>query len=183
MKQDEWLVEVDHNDNVVGRVERKVAHDPTHLRLHREVMVLIFTDKSKNHYWLQKRSLKKDQYPGFWTLSATGHVEVEDGEDENGYLVAAKRETMEEMGLILINEKLVGKTEQKQNINWVMMGVVVGEAMGDIKIDENEVSEVRVFDLKSVKEISDKLTPNAQASLEYLNIMRRSYEKSDGSST
>lgn len=55
--------------------------------------------------------------------------------------------------------------------------------MGDMKIDEDEVSEVRVFDLKSVKEISDKLTPNAQASLEYLNIMRRSYEKSDGSST
>lgn len=167
-----WVVEVDEKDKLVGKILRSDAHKPDNLHRHREVMVLIYADRNKETFWLQKRSMTKDHYPGLWTLSATGHVEMGDCQAGEGYLEAAVRETEEEMGLSLVNPQLMGKIELKLDINWAMMGVVVGNGEGKIRLNKHELEKVKIFNRMSVLEVSDKLTPNAKVCLEYLKLIK-----------
>jgi NADH pyrophosphatase NudC (nudix superfamily) len=117
--------------------------------------------------------MKKEQLAGYWTLSVTGHVDVADlsAVDPDGYLTAAKREAKEEIGLNVKKLKLVEKIVQKRPENWAMMGIVVGEYEGELKLNLEEVSEVKIFNKDSVLEISDKLTPGARSCLEYLKLI------------
>lgn len=172
---EEWIVQVDEGDNLVGKVGRGLAHMRENLKLHRETMALLYTDSSQVNFLLQLRSMNKSQLPGYWTLSTTGHVDFEDSSpsDPEGYLSAAKREVKEEIGVSVKNLKLVRKRIQKNSENWSMMGIVTGEYEGEIKLDPEEVSEVRVFTKDTILEVSDKLTPGAKACLEYLGILKQ----------
>jgi isopentenyldiphosphate isomerase len=119
--------------------------------------------------------MKKKQLPGLWTLSVTGHVDFDDlsDQDPDGYLTAASRETKEEIGVSTKNLELKGKMIQKNDDNWSMMGIVVGEFDGQFKLDPEEVSEVKEFSKETISLVSDKLTPGAKICLEYLGILRR----------
>lgn len=169
----EWIVEVDSDDNFIGKIDREIAHDNNNLRLHREVMTLLYTDSTHAKFLLQHRSMKKKQLPGCWTLSVTGHVDYSDISeiDETGYITAATRETKEEIGVIIKNLKLVGVRTQKIAENWSIMGIVVGEYDGEFKLDPEEVSQVKSFTKTTIHEVSDKLTPGARECLEYLKIL------------
>ncbi|GHC00688.1 hypothetical protein GCM10007047_16420 [Cerasicoccus arenae] len=83
---------VDENDSVIGQAPRGVVHADG-LR-HRAVHILVLN--STGQVFLQKRSMSKDQMPGVWTTSASGHVDS--GED---YGIAAVREIGEELGIHL----------------------------------------------------------------------------------
>ena len=80
---------VDVFDNVIGQKPRSEVHAQG-LR-HRAVHVLVFNDE--NEIFMQKRSARKDTWPGAWDASCTGHVDT--GET---YLEAAHRELDEELG-------------------------------------------------------------------------------------
>lgn len=81
---------VNERDEVIGRAPRQEVH---RLGLkHRAVHVLVFNGSGK--VFLQKRSMKKDTFPGAWDSSASGHLES--GED---YDACARRELIEEIGL------------------------------------------------------------------------------------
>jgi len=83
---------VNERDEVIGQERRSQVH---RLGLkHRAVHVLIFN--SSGHVFLQKRSMKKDTFPGAWDSSASGHLDH--GED---YDACAIREVREELGLKL----------------------------------------------------------------------------------
>lgn len=170
---EEWIVQVDEDDNYVGRIDREIAHNLDELQIHREVMCVIFTEPSHENFFMQHRSLKKKQLPGKWTLSVTGHVDFADlsDVDHDGYLTAAKRESEEEIGAKVKNLQLAGKILQKLPMNVAMMGIVIGEYEGELKLDPEEVAEVKRYNKQSVKEISDKLTPGAKACLKYLGIL------------
>lgn len=170
---EEWIVKVDEDDNYVGRIEREIAHNLDNLQIHREVMCVIFTEPSHKNFFMQHRSLKKKQLPGMWTLSVTGHVDFTDLSDidPEGYLTAAKRESVEEIGAKVKNLLLAGKTLQKLPMNIAMMGIVTGEYDGDLVLDPEEVAEVKIYNKESVAEISDKLTPGAKQCLKYLGIL------------
>ncbi len=170
---DEWIVQVDEQDNLIGKIERDEAHNPEDLKIHREVMLLLYTSKKHESFLLQHRSMRKKQLPGYWTLSVTGHVDWADliTSDGEGYLTAGRREAKEEIGVEAVDLKLVGKVSSKLPINWAVMGVVTGEYRGALRLDPEEVSEVKVFDNNTVHTISDKLTPGAKACLEYLGIL------------
>lgn len=81
---------VNEHDVVIGQAPRRVVHAEG-LR-HRAVHILVWNSAGK--LFLQKRSMNKDQMPGVWTTSASGHVDS--GED---YDFAAKRELDEELGV------------------------------------------------------------------------------------
>jgi len=80
---------VNERDEIIDRRPRSEVH---RLKLkHRAVHVLIFN--ARGELFLQKRSLKKDCFPGVWDSSASGHLDL--GED---YDACAVREVREELG-------------------------------------------------------------------------------------
>ena len=81
---------VNEHDEVIGQKPRSEIH---RLKLnHRAVHVLVFN--SRGELFLQKRSMKKDCFPGVWDSSASGHLAS--GES---YDACAVRELREEIGL------------------------------------------------------------------------------------
>lgn len=90
--QDEIFDVVNERDEVIGQLPRKEVHRQG--LKHRAVHVLIFNDRGE--LFLQKRSLKKDNHPGVWDSSASGHVDT--GEN---YDACALREVQEELGVRL----------------------------------------------------------------------------------
>ena len=81
---------VDEADQVVGQAPRPVVHAQN--LLHRAVNIFVL--RTDGRLLLQLRSDSKDQYPGCFTSSASGHVDS--GED---YETAAVRELREELSL------------------------------------------------------------------------------------
>jgi isopentenyldiphosphate isomerase len=83
---------VNDRDEVVGQKPRSEIH---RLGLkHRAVHVLVFN--SRGELFLQKRSMKKDCFPGTWDSSASGHLDSGESYDACGV-----RELREEIGLTL----------------------------------------------------------------------------------
>ena len=82
---------VNDRDEVIGQQPRSIVHRDG--LKHRAVHVLVFNPKGE--LFLQKRSIKKDCFPGTWDSSASGHLDV--GED---YDACAFRELREELGWI-----------------------------------------------------------------------------------
>jgi len=81
---------VNDRDEIIGRNSRAEVH---RLGLqHRAVHILVFN--SRGEIFLQKRSMKKDCFPGAWDSSAAGHLDC--GED---YDTCAVRELREELGV------------------------------------------------------------------------------------
>jgi isopentenyldiphosphate isomerase len=83
---------VNERDEIIDRQSRSEVHRRG--LKHRAVHVLVFN--AGGQLFLQKRSLKKDCFPGAWDSSAAGHLDC--GED---YDACALRELREELGLEL----------------------------------------------------------------------------------
>ncbi len=83
---------VDDRDRIIGRQSRSEVH---RLGLkHRAVHVLVFNQRGE--LFLQKRSFKKDTFPGAWDSSASGHLNSGETYDR-----CAVRELREEIGLFV----------------------------------------------------------------------------------
>jgi len=88
--QKEVLDIVDANDEVIGQADREECH--ANFLRHRAIQVFVFDPKGK--IFVQKRSRKKDVFPGLFEASCSGHVQA--GE---AYRQAAVRELAEELGI------------------------------------------------------------------------------------
>lgn len=112
---DEIFDVVNERDEVIGRETRGNVH---RLGLkHRAVHVLVFNRCGE--VFLQKRSMKKDTFPGAWDSSASGHLNA--GEN---YDTCAVREVFEEIGLKLARVperlfKIDARPETGQEFVWV----------------------------------------------------------------
>jgi len=81
---------VNERDEIIGQRARAEVH--RFGLKHRAVHVLVFN--SRDEIFLQKRSMKKDCFPGVWDSSVSGHLDR--GES---YDACAIRELYEEIGL------------------------------------------------------------------------------------
>jgi isopentenyl-diphosphate Delta-isomerase len=88
--ENEILEVVDADNKVVSLAGRREIHEKA--LCHRSVHIFLFN--TKGELYLQKRSLRKDQYPGHWDTSAAGHNDPGETPRE-----AAQRELQEELGL------------------------------------------------------------------------------------
>lgn len=164
--QAELFYRVDENDNVLGSVTRKEAHSDNTI-IHRAVDIAI--TNSKKQILLQKRSMHKDTNPGFWSISASGHVTF--GET---YQEAADRETEEELGvkveLKFVTSDLI-KLEREQEIT----GIFVGDFESTpTEFDKTEVSEVKWVNLDQLAEFieNNQFSVAAKRTLETLGYVQ-----------
>ena len=136
-KSDEIFDVVNDRDEVIGRETRAKVHQ---LGLkHRAVHVLVYNRRGE--LFLQKRSMKKDTFPGAWDSSASGHLDS--GEE---YDACAVRELWEEIGLKADRPltrlfKLDACAETGQEFVWIYRH----ESEGPFTLHPAEVDEGKWF--------------------------------------
>jgi len=128
---------VNERDEVTGQLPRREVHR-LGLR-HRAVHVLLFNRAGQ--IFLQKRSMRKDMWPGAWDSSASGHLDT--GED---YDTCAVRELREEIGLRVTRTpdrlfKIEACAETGQEFCWVYRL----EHEGPFELDPHEVERGEWF--------------------------------------
>src|SRR4051812_10597784 len=95
----EKLTFVDENDQIIGAGDRKEAWTKGYYT--RNVRIVLLDERGR--LLSQKRSVKKDTFPGMWTVAASGHVDEGESWD-----AAAVRETQEEIS-VSTELKLIGE--------------------------------------------------------------------------
>ena len=111
----EILSVVNEEDLVIGQMRRDEIHSQN--LFHRSIHVLIFN--SKGEIFLQQRGLQKQESPGLWASSVSGHVDADESYD-----AACIREIEEEVGIKInyIPEKIFKLKPSKLTANefsWV----------------------------------------------------------------
>ena len=144
---------VDAEDRVVGQASRKLVHEKG--LTHRSVHVLVFD--SKGRLFLQKRSLKKDENPGLWDTSSSGHVDSGENYDES-----ASRELWEELG-IKAEVSLWMKLKACEETLREHVGVFKCVSDEEMTLEPNEISGGKFFTLDEIKS-SIKNTPELYTS-------------------
>ena len=126
---------VNEHDEIVDQQPRSVVHAQG-LR-HRAAHVLVFNEGGQA--FLQLRSKLKDNYPGVWDNACSGHVDA--GES---YAVAAERELMEEIGLLVDNplEELF-MLEAGPETGMEFVTVFMTEAEGPFELNAEEIDDGR----------------------------------------
>jgi isopentenyl-diphosphate delta-isomerase type 1 len=140
---DEIFDLIDANDHVIGRVRRGDAHHNPSL-LHRSIQVLVFS--SDDRLLLQLRSSNKDLFPGYYSASASGHVDS--GED---YATAASREASEELGVSL-PLTFLSKTLVHSDMETEMTAVFLARSDGPFHFHPTETQGGDYFSLEQVRE-------------------------------
>jgi 8-oxo-dGTP pyrophosphatase MutT (NUDIX family) len=81
---------VDRHNRVTGECPRFVMRQEN--RIHRASYILVFNHRRE--LFVQRRSMEKDIYPGYWDIAAGGVVLANES-----YQIAANRELFEELGV------------------------------------------------------------------------------------
>ena len=146
----EYLDIVDEHGNKTGEIlDRETAHDLN--KLHWEVTVYVVNKNGQ--LLLEKRSASKRYSPNKWAPCA-GHVMS--GEEVD---VAACRELKEELGLdlptadlVMMENGLLRRQETNSRIARYFY-VICNEGESFFKIQEEELTEVKWFDIDEVIEM------------------------------
>lgn len=150
--QTELFYHVDEQDKEIGSITRAEAHDGS-FKIHRAVSILVFnSDNTK--ILLQKRSQTKDTNPGFWTISASGHVTF--GEN---YEQAARKELFEEIGVqseIVPLTKIFTVDDLYQEKEWDMIFQTFVDENTIFHLHPQEVDRVQWIALTQLEEFLQK---------------------------
>ncbi len=139
---DEWLDEVNEQDEVQGRKRRSEIHR-LNLR-HRSVHILVFDQGGR--LFLQRRALNKDINPGLWDTSAAGHVDA--GED---IWTSALRELQEELGLTPKTPlECLLKLEAEAATGWEFISLFRTVAESPMILEPEEIQEGQWMSEKAV---------------------------------
>tara|TARA_Y100001934_G_C12111137_1_gene658576 strand:- start:176 stop:676 length:501 start_codon:yes stop_codon:yes gene_type:complete len=134
---------VNEHDEVIDQQPRSVVHAQG-LR-HRAAHVLVFNQAGSA--FLQLRSRSKDNHPGVWDNACSGHVDA--GES---YAVAAERELMEEIGLLVDTplEELF-KLEACPENGMEFVTVFMTDAEGPFELNPDEIDDGRWMTPSEIK--------------------------------
>ena len=129
---------VNERDEVIGRAPRSEVH--RRKLNHRAVHVLVFN--ARGQLFLQKRSMKKDCFPGTWDSSASGHL---DGDES--YDACAVRELREELGVVLaVPPERIFKIAACPETGYEFVWVYRGRHEGPFTLDPGEIETGGWFD-------------------------------------
>ena len=149
----EFVDVVDEKDNVLCSVSRSDMREKN--LLHRDVKIFVLN--SKGEFFIQKRSMKKDIYPGYFSFGVAGTVKS--GED---YVDTAKRELEEEIGFKDADLKFVFKFKYETRSTKVISSVFSCVFDGKVKLQKSEVDEGFFVGLSDAKKLmkTKKFTPD-----------------------
>ncbi len=154
---------VDGEDRVIGSAPRAEVH--ARRLLHRAVHIVIVN--AADEILIQKRSLTKDLFPGWWDISVGGHVDA--GED---YADAVVRELREEMG-IAAPVREVAVMSPSEVTGWEFQHIYECRFDGDPLPNVEEIDEIRWVTLDFIRTFMqpnpdipwDSVTPGGMASI------------------
>ncbi|PIV07922.1 hypothetical protein COW57_04720 [Candidatus Roizmanbacteria bacterium CG17_big_fil_post_rev_8_21_14_2_50_39_7] len=154
--QDEQFIVVNEKDEVIGYKSRYECHHDKSL-IHRAVDVILLNKEGK--IAMQKRSIQKDLYPGYYCVTASGHVSK--GES---YEDTADRELKEEMGVeeVRLERKDTFITHAEKETE--MIAIFVGSYEGAYDFPVDEVESIHFFSKEEIKKVSP-ITPSSIESL------------------
>lgn len=156
----EELIDVlDENGNKTGEI---LTREQIHRKglCHRIVVIAIID--AQGNILMQQRSKNKAQNPGKWDVAAVGHVSSGQASTE-----AAIRETLEEVG-ITVNEEELEYILTYRNKEIIKEDYIDDEIydcyiikrdkihLRDIKVQESEVEQVKLCNLKEFNQIIEK---------------------------
>lgn len=161
---EEMLPVVTASGLVTGQMRRSYAHGGSKL-LH-PVVHLHVINRSGELY-LQRRSLLKRTFPGFWDTAVGGHVGYGEYPQESLY-----REAAEEIGLYDFNPVFLDSYlfENEREKELIFAWAAVGDF--DIDPDSTEVLEGRWWTEKEILDASGKDILTPQFEQEYLRFAR-----------
>lgn len=143
------LLEVyDKKGKKIGIASRKATHS-LHLI---DKVAHVFVFNSKCELFLQKRTMNKDVYPGFYAPSASGHFALNDSPQQAGL-----RELEEEMGIKAQKLDFLGCFKCFTPVMNEFIYVFMQVTDEPVKINQEEVSEAKFYSLEELKKLDKKL--------------------------
>lgn len=161
--QEEMFVVVNSHDDIVGYETRYKCHHNVKL-IHRAVAMVIIDNKDR--ILIQKRSMQKDTDPGFWDITAYGHVSK--GET---YIQTAQRELFEEMGIsgLTLNEQ--EKYIVYDKIETEMTMLYTTTYLGEVRFAPDEIESIQYIDKHNLINYKNKFTSGGIIALQKLHYL------------
>lgn len=151
---EEWFDLVDEKGRVVGKAPRSQVHGNPAL-LHPTVHIHVFNKQGR--LFLQKRSQKKDLFPGRWDTAVGGHVSS--GEKiENALL----REAQEELGINAAAARPLFRYVMRNKYESELVHTFTLTSSGPFKINKEEIDEGRFWTIFEIRKNlgNNTFTPN-----------------------
>lgn len=156
-KKVEYLDVLDRFGNITGIVKSRedAKRDKDFYRI---VYLWIYNPKLRK-FLIQRRSMNKETAPNRWDLTVGGHVQAGENSVE-----AIIRETKEEIGVDISDDLItrvleVKPTEKKPKFKDIYL-VIKKVEIDDIKLQLEEVSEVKYFSLDELVDIYNSNNPD-----------------------
>ena len=154
--QGEMLPLIEPNGLVYGRAPRVWCHSPLGCKALHPVVHLHLIDREGRLY-LQKRSMNKHFYPGWWDTAVGGHVSYGELAQEALY-----REAWEELGLQAFNPIFLGAYpyDTGRDSEFIFIYTAVGHP--NLSPDNAEVTEGKWWTFDEIVQAADQniITPN-----------------------
>jgi len=152
---------VDRDNTPIGAVTRRIMRQQR--LIHRASYILVFNRQGE--LFIQKRTLTKDVYPGYWDLAAGGVVLA--GES---YLMSAVRELREELGVSGVKLKLLFDQYFEDENNRVWGRIFSCVCDGPFTLQPEEIDQGRFIPLAAIEALnaSEPVTPDGMAILRRL---------------
>ena len=158
----EEIVEiVDRDNNSIGAVSRRIMRQQG--LIHRASYILVFNRSGE--LFLQKRTMSKDIYPGFWDLAASGVVLAGESYEES-----AKRELREELGVAGVQLRRLFDQYYEDENNKVWGRIFACTSEGPFTLQAEEIDYGRFMSLAEIEQLhqTEPVTPDGMALLRLL---------------
>ena len=158
----EEIVEIVDRDNTsIGAVSRRIMRQQG--LIHRASYILVFNRSGE--LFLQKRTMSKDIYPGFWDLPAGGVVLAGESYEES-----AKRELREELGVAGVQLRRLFDQYYEDENNKVWGRIFACTSEGPFTLQAEEIDYGRFMSLAEIEQLhqTEPVTPDGMALLRLL---------------
>jgi isopentenyldiphosphate isomerase len=158
---EEIVTIVDRDNTPIGAVTRRIMRQQR--LIHRASYILVFN--AQGELFIQKRSLSKDIYPGYWDLAAGGVVLAGESYEES-----AQRELHEELGLAGVKLRPLFDQYYEDATNRVWGRIFACTSNGPFILQAAEIDHGQFITLDQIEQLhqTEPVTPDGLQLLQRL---------------